>query len=85
MRRIVRLNDSTSHGGHVKAVSARHFMVEGLPVARVGDICSCPAHGDVTIIEGNPAHTVDGIEVAYEGHQTSCGATLEATVGTFSL
>jgi uncharacterized Zn-binding protein involved in type VI secretion len=37
---IIRLGDPTSHGGSVVAVSARHFTVDGLPVARVGNLAA---------------------------------------------
>ena len=84
MPNIIRLNDSTSHRGKVASVTATHFTVGGIAVARVGDKCTCPLHGDGTITEGDPHHTIDGIRVAYEGHQTSCGALLKSTVTNFS-
>lgn len=84
MRKIVRLNDVTSHGGRVKEVAARHFKVDGIPVAGVGDLCTCPIHGDVTIAYGNPHHIIDGVQVAYESDETTCGATLEASAISFS-
>lgn len=83
MPAIIRLNDPTSHGGKVASVTAAHFTVGGIGVARVGDRCTCPVHGDGTITEGHSHHTIDGIQVAYEGHTTSCGATLQATVDKF--
>ncbi|MYM93395.1 PAAR domain-containing protein [Duganella vulcania] len=85
MRKVIRLNDSTSHGGKVVRVAATHFTVGGIAVARVGDECTCPikGHGKCVIIEGDPHHTIDGVAVAYEGHKTSCGATLVATVDNF--
>ena len=83
MRKIVRLNDPTSHGGKVASVSATQFTIGGVAVARVGDKATCPIHGDGTIIEGDPHHTIDGIRVAYEGHKVSCGATLQSTVHNF--
>jgi uncharacterized Zn-binding protein involved in type VI secretion len=85
MPKIIRLGDPTSHGGKVVSTSASHFTVSGIAVARVGDICSCPmkGHDNCTIVEGNPHHIIDGIPVAYDGHQTSCGAALIATVGNF--
>jgi uncharacterized Zn-binding protein involved in type VI secretion len=85
MPQIIRLGDSTSHGGKVVSVSATHFTVDGIAVARVGDICSCPkkGHGSCTIVEGSPHHSIDGIPVAYAGHKTSCGATLIATICNF--
>lgn len=65
----------------VVAVSATHHTVDGLPVARVGDRCSCPrrGHNNCVIVEGDSAYTVDGIPVAFEGHRTSCGARLKAS------
>lgn len=80
---IIRLNDPTTHGGFVTKVSATHFTVGGIPVAFVGDQCSCPQHGVGTIVEGDPHHTINGIPVAYDGHKTSCGATLTSTVTNF--
>lgn len=76
MRKIIRLDDATSHGGKVIKVAATNFTVDGIPVARVGDKTSCPVHGPGSIVEGETRHTIDGVSVAYEGHKTSCGATL---------
>ncbi|MCA1857835.1 PAAR domain-containing protein [Massilia oculi] len=76
MRKIIRLDDATSHGGKVLSVAATHFTVGGVAVARVGDRISCPVHGPGSIVEGEARHTVDGVPVAYEGHKTSCGAML---------
>jgi uncharacterized Zn-binding protein involved in type VI secretion len=86
MPNVIRLGDPTSHGGKVVNVSANHFTVDGIAVARVGDMCTCPitGHDGCTIAEGDPHHTVDGIAVAYDGHKTTCGAALIATVGNFS-
>lgn len=82
MPNVIRLGDPTSHGGKVVSVSAHHVTVEGIAVARVGDLCVCPitGHQICVIAEGSSLHLIDGIPVAYEGHKTSCGATLIATV-----
>jgi uncharacterized Zn-binding protein involved in type VI secretion len=86
MPNVIRLGDPTSRGGKVVSVSANHFTVGGVAVARVGDLCMCPMKGhEVCVIaEGSSVHAIDGIAVAYEGHKTSCGATLFATIGNFS-
>jgi len=86
MRAVIRLGDATSHGGAVVSVAATHHTVDGVPVARIGDLCSCPkkGHGPCTIVEGDPHYTVDGIPVAFEGHRTSCGATLIASASNFA-
>lgn len=85
MRNIICLGDPRSHGGKVVSVSAEHVTVDGKPVARVGDVCSCPikGHDNCKIAEGEQRHVIDDIAVAYEGHKTTCGATLIATVGNF--
>jgi uncharacterized Zn-binding protein involved in type VI secretion len=83
MPNVIRLDDPTSHGGKVTNVTATYFTVSGKPLACVGDKCSCPIHGDGAIIEGDSHHTIDGTAVAYDGHKTSCGATLTSTITTF--
>jgi uncharacterized Zn-binding protein involved in type VI secretion len=86
MRKVIRVGDSTSHGGKVISSAAPHFTVDGKPVACIGDKCTCPivGHGGVcTIIDGDAQHTIDGRQVAYEGHKTSCGASLMATGNKF--
>lgn len=87
MRNVIRLGDATSHGGSVIAVSATHYTVDGIPVARVGDRCVCPVkgHDNCTIVEGDPAVTVDGVSIAFDGHKTSCGAALLASTGCFGM
>lgn len=81
---VIRLNDPTTHGGTVVSVAMTHFTVAGLPVARIGDKCSCPVHGDTVIVEGNLLHTLNGVPVAYDGHKSSCGAVLRSTLATFT-
>jgi uncharacterized Zn-binding protein involved in type VI secretion len=78
-RGVIRLNDPTSHGGRVASASASHTVL-GVGVARQGDRCSCPikGHGGC-VIEGDPGVLIDGRPVAFEGHKTSCGATLIST------
>lgn len=85
MANVIRLGDLTSHGGKVTHVAATHVTVDGIPVACVGDACSCPiaGHDGCTVAEGDPDHLIDGVAVAYDGHKTTCGAALIATVGHF--
>jgi uncharacterized Zn-binding protein involved in type VI secretion len=77
VRRIIRLGDSTSHGGKVVSATS-HMTVGGLPVARLGDKCTCPkrGHNNCVIVEGDTNWTIDGIPVALEGHKLSCGGVL---------
>lgn len=86
MPNVIRIGDSTSHGGSVLESGAPHFIVSGKPVALVGDKCICPikGHQNCSIATGNEKHLISGKAVAYDGDKTTCGATLTATVGNFS-
>jgi uncharacterized Zn-binding protein involved in type VI secretion len=81
MRGVIRLNDATSHGGKVLSAAPK-TKVMGVAVARKGDRCSCPirGHDGCVIAEGDSKVLIDGIPVAFEGHKTSCGATLLSSV-----
>lgn len=80
MRKVIRLNDPTTHGGRVVAAASK-TTVMGVRVARKGDRCFCPirGHQNCVIAEGDPKVTIDGVPVAFEGHATSCGAKLIST------
>ncbi len=85
MRGVIRLNDPTSHGGKVVG-AAPNSTVLGVAVARKGDKgdpCVCPIKGHVrcVIAEGDPQVLIDGVPVAFDGHKTSCGASLMSSVG----
>lgn len=83
MKGVIRLGDPTSHGGKVTHASPKS-KVMGVAVARKGDSCSCPHHGHdaCTIAEGDPKVLIDGIPVAFQGHKTTCGASLISTMPT---
>jgi uncharacterized Zn-binding protein involved in type VI secretion len=83
MRKVIRLNDPTTHGGKVITASS-NSKVLGVAVARKGDRCLCPlkGHENCVIVEGDSHVLIDGVPVAFEGHATSCGAKLISTVGT---
>jgi uncharacterized Zn-binding protein involved in type VI secretion len=78
MRNVIRLGDATSHGGKVISSSATHYKVHGVPVASVGDTCSCPIprHDNCTITTGSPHHLIGGKQIAFDGDKLSCGAKL---------
>lgn len=85
-KKIIVLGDSTDHGGKVISGSATH-LIDGKPVARLGDKVLCPAlfpngqpHGVNPIIEGEPGCLIDGTPVALEGHKTLCGCSLIGSV-----
>ena len=72
--------DTTSHGGKVISCSP-DSKVEGRPIARLGDMVSCPKCGGVyPIVQVMPRGvTAGGRPPAFEGDKTACGATLIAS------
>lgn len=60
--------------------AATHCTVNGIAVACVGDVCSCPikGHHGCTIAGGSARHSINGIALAFEGDATTCGARLQA-------
>jgi uncharacterized Zn-binding protein involved in type VI secretion len=85
MRKVIRLGDPTSHGGKVISTRASNFKVGGIPVACVGDACSCPisGHSGCTIASGSSRHRIKGVLLAFEDDVTSCGATLKSSLQNF--
>lgn len=87
-RRIIVLNDATTHGGKVITGAGQH-TIEGRPIARLGDLVDCPQrypgnrpHGVNKIIEGEPTLCLEGIPVALEGHHSECGCALIGSVNS---
>ena len=75
---IIRLGDSTDHGGKVITAS-RTMRFDGRFVARKGDEVSCPKHSDVKpnlIIDGDRSMTDDGVPIARQGYRATCGCHL---------
>jgi uncharacterized Zn-binding protein involved in type VI secretion len=76
---IIRLGDSTSHGGIVLEGSAFDICM-GKPIAYIGHKVQCPkCKGAFPIIEGALTTTFYGKGVALAGMRTSCGAILIAS------
>lgn len=78
MKGIIVVGDSTNHGGTVISGQS-NYLVDGKPVACVGDKVTCPlkGHGGTTVIvEGHPTWKINGKPVALHGHKTACGASL---------
>ncbi|MCI1004276.1 PAAR domain-containing protein [Herbaspirillum sp. C7C8] len=82
---IIRLGDSTSHGGKVISASRTHTL-HGIGIARVGDLVSCPkeGHGTNPIIEGAPTWLIGDRMVALQGHRAACGCSLISSLATAS-
>lgn len=84
---LVLLGDKTTHGGKVISASA-NFTVNGIKVALIGDLISCPVpgHGINPIVEGWPHRTFNGRAVVVDGCKCQCGCTvissaMNSTVG----
>jgi uncharacterized Zn-binding protein involved in type VI secretion len=75
---IIRLGDSTSHGGIVIEGSPVDICM-GKPIAFIGHKVQCPkCKGIYPIVEGAPTTTFYGKGVALAGMRTGCGALLIA-------
>jgi len=75
---LIRLGDTTNHGGEVVTASQR-LKFRGIPVARVGDHVKCREHPDTkpnVITEGDGAITDHGVPIARHGHKATCGCSL---------
>jgi uncharacterized Zn-binding protein involved in type VI secretion len=79
-RGVIRLGDTTTHGGKVVKVASTS-IVDDRPIARIGDMVVCPlCKGTFPIVEGEPTFCDEGIPVALHDHKTACGATLISSV-----
>ncbi len=73
---IIRLGDSTSHGGKV-IEGSQTDICHGKPIAYIGHKVSCPkCKGVFPIVEGVQTTTIFGKGVALAGMKTACGASL---------
>lgn len=83
-RPVVRLGDPTTHGG-VVSQGSDNFLIDGKPVARLGDKVSCPLHGDTVINSGSQTYITDGKPTARHGDKLACGATLIASQAKYFI
>lgn len=77
MPNLIRLGDSTDHGGQVISASST-LRYDGRFVARKGDQVSCPKHNlrPNLIIEGDELTMDHGVPVARHGYRAMCGCRL---------
>jgi uncharacterized Zn-binding protein involved in type VI secretion len=82
-KEVIRVGDSTTHGGKVLTGSPNTFYGKA-PIARVGDLVSCPkCEGEHRIVSG-ASRTFDHQKpIARDGDLVSCGAKLigSSTIG----
>lgn len=77
MSHPVLLGDPTSHGGSVKTATSS-FTIDGRRAALVGDLVSCPEHGDNPIVEGGTGYSEYGRKLAVHGCRSECGSVMMA-------
>ncbi|KAI3592987.1 hypothetical protein D9X30_1858 [Cupriavidus sp. U2] len=77
MNHPVLLGDPTSHGGCVKTATST-FNIDGRRAALVGDLVSCPKHGDNPIVEGGTGYRENGRKLAVHGCRSECGSVMMA-------
>lgn len=77
MNNPVRESDKTTHGGVVKRGSAS-FKLGGHRVALLGDIVTCPKHGDNPIIEHGEGYKEGGRKWVVDQCRTQCGSVVIA-------
>ncbi|SIT46293.1 PAAR repeat-containing protein [Paraburkholderia piptadeniae] len=78
MINLIRLGDTTDHGGEVVTASET-MCFDRRRVARKGDVVTCPLHPEINpnlIVEGDDKITDHGVPVARHGHKAMCGCHL---------
>ena len=83
---VARKGDPISHGGVIIEGDST-FKVNGIDVARVGDLALCSMHGPQPIVQGSSTVKSSGKEVSYRGALIACGAVIsdgspDTNVGT---
>ena len=79
---MVRLGDSTDHGGEVITASET-MRYGGRRVARKGDHVECPQHPDVNpnvIVEGDAKITDHCVPVARQDNHATCGCSFISSI-----
>ena len=74
---VARLGDTTNHGGTI-VTGSTGTIVNGKPVARMGDLHACPrkGHGLTRIVSGSTTTLIEGKPTARMGDTTGCGAVI---------
>jgi len=72
-----RMGDISSHGGMI-ITGAIRTVVNGRPVARMGDlhVCSIPGHGVTPIVTGSLDTVTETMPNARLGDVAACGAVI---------
>lgn len=78
-QQIIRLGDSSNHGGTMVSASSVNFQVNGKKVCVNGDMHSCPIpyHG-TTAVSSACSVTSGGQPILHVGNVAGCGAVLSS-------
>jgi uncharacterized Zn-binding protein involved in type VI secretion len=80
---IARVGDPSDHGGTILGPCSTTNRLDGLGVARTGDLHTCPIRGHgVTALTGTGAYLADGLRAVRVGDVAGCGATITAGSGS---
>ncbi len=71
-------------GGPVLPPGEVTVLIEGMPAARVGDMCTCTGPPD-TIVAGSSSVMIGGMPAARLGDSTAHGGTIVAGAGTVMI
>lgn len=78
-KRVVVLNDATSHGGKVITASST-LELAGKNAALLNDSVSCPKHGTNPIIECDMSYEEEGRGIVVHGCKSACGSVVYASL-----
>ncbi|WP_347253573.1 PAAR domain-containing protein [Leminorella grimontii] len=84
MKKIIRLNDKTSHGGSVITATST-LKINGIPAALLNDLVSCPVHGVNPIIECSHSYNEEGKGIVVEQCKSACGSIVFPSQSEFSV
>ena len=78
MSKVVRLNDTSDHGGKMVQASGK-FKANGIMVCVHGDVHECPieGHGRTSVSSSNSLKS-NGKPVIRTGDRAGCGATINS-------
>ena len=80
MPAVSRLGDTSDHGGTITTVYSVKTTVNGIKVARIGDLHTCPikGHGVTAILTGSSSFLCEGANTAIVGSKCGCGAIINS-------
>ncbi|CAE6854518.1 hypothetical protein R75461_07640 [Paraburkholderia nemoris] len=73
MKKPACLGDPTTHGGRIVTASST-FSLDDRKAALLGDLVSCPLHGDNELTEAGEGMTDEGKPMIMSGCHSRCGS-----------